>query len=74
MNKPLMHDAMAATHQYTGPWITDRPPPRTGSFLVSIVDPDNWRYTTISVWQEGRWDMLYGRVVGWQEKPEPIRV
>lgn len=55
-------------------WVVDRDPPRTGSFLVSIVDPDNWRYTTISVWQEGRWDMLYGKVLGWQEKPEPIRV
>ena len=82
---PLMHDAIArevlyqarydARHRWP-PWVTDREPPVTGTYLTRVVNRDGHRYVQCHYWSAtesgGEWlsvPKCWAEVEAWMEAP-----
>lgn len=69
----LMLDAMRAEWELAhSPWITDRDPPATGTYLTSCVNRDGNEYPAMHYWH-GHWHTgPFVRVLGWMRVPPPL--
>jgi hypothetical protein len=85
VNRPLMFDAMSrefllchmasdAMGRRWPPWITDRPPPGPGFYLVSVDHSEGLSSTRLERWDGAGWPLLggYCTVKGWMFVPDPL--
>jgi hypothetical protein len=74
MNQLLMKAQIAREVELArAQWITDRAPPRIGTYLTSCVNGDKAVYCACHYWNE-EWQSPgpFVRVLGWQELPLPL--